>query len=120
MKECGVPNATCMKSHQEKIGSPRIVRRSVRKKETTQEREDRHTWPLKLTKENKEELVQLNQDEIEKMRSFYIILDKPKSPFGKFPFAVGLNVRFYMKYWILNSAGSDHMHPHLKLSPTSP
>src|ERR1044072_6722161 len=71
--------------------------------------------------ENKGGLIHLNQDEVEKMRSFLSKLDKPigtgslafSGTFGEFPFSFGLNASdtHYNQFWILDSGATDHMTP---------
>jgi hypothetical protein len=74
-----------------------------------------------------EGMKQLNQDEIEKVRSFLSRLERPTgtstlshsgkfsfpSSFGKFQFSVGLNASDipFKQYWILDSGATDHMTP---------
>jgi len=71
--------------------------------------------------ENRGGVIQLNQDEVEKMRSFLNKLDKSTSScslahsgtFGEFLFSFGLNAsdKNYNPYWILDSGATDHMIP---------
>ena len=68
-------------------------------------------------------MIDLNQDEVEHMRSFLNKLDKSpgscslaySGTFGKFP-SFGLNAsnKNYNPYWILDSGAIDHMTPQPK------
>ena len=66
----------------------------------------------------REESGQLNQEEIERVRSFLSKLEKPTGTCsliysGKFPLSFGLNVSDtpFTHYWILDSGATDHMTP---------
>jgi len=71
-----------------------------------------------IVKGQGEESIQLNHEEIERVRSFLSKLEKPTSMCcltysGKFPLFFGLNVSDtpFTHYWILDSGATDHMTP---------
>ena len=64
------------------------------------------------------EVVQLNHEEIERVRSFLSKLEEPTGTCpltysGKFPFSFGLNILDtpFTHYWILDFGATDHMTP---------
>ncbi|WVZ24536.1 hypothetical protein V8G54_003080 [Vigna mungo] len=75
-----------------------------------------------------EEAIQLNHEEIERVRSILSKLEKPTGTCsltysGKFPLLFGLNVSDtpFTPYWVLDSGATDHMTPlHKYFSTYSP